>query len=340
MENNEVKNSKIMIIYDDVIMMDMLSLALKKYGHEIIPFTEPISAIESLKSDKYDILIVNYLMAPVNGDKIIELVRQFNKEIYIILMSTSKTLSPSIDAMRDLDIQSFFEKGSRFDQLILDIQSGIKYINQLNRIKDMNMQLEKYIVDFGKVLLSTIDAKDNYTGDHSKRVSIYSLRLAKKINLSEEDTATLKMAAYFHDIGKIGIPDEILSKTSKLTDDEYATMKTHSLIGANILSVSDVFKDISNIVMGHHERIDGNGYPNKLLGEDIPYLSKIISIADTFDAITTKRSYKEVMDIDYAIAELQRVKGAQLDSQLVDNFIELINEDKENFIVKDLKTDD
>lgn len=325
-----------MIIDDDVTIMDMLSLVLSKYGHEVIPFTEPISAIESLKSSHYDILIVNYLMTPVNGDKIIELVRQFNKEIYIILMSTSKNLSPTVDAMRDLDIQSFFEKGSRFDQLILNIQSGVKYVNQLNKIKNMNMQLEKYIVDFGKVLLSAIDAKDNYTGDHSKRVSIYSMRLANKINLNDKDKETLKMAAYFHDIGKIGIPDEVLSKTTRLTDDEYETMKTHSTIGSNILSVSDVFKDISQIVKCHHERIDGNGYPSKLTDENIPFLSKIISIADTFDAITTKRSYKAEMNIDYAINELERVRGTQLDAKLVDNFIEIINEDKDNFIIQNV----
>ncbi len=337
MEDDVIKSAKIMVIDDDVMIMDMLSLVLKKYGHEVVPFTEPISAIESLKNEHYDILLVNYLMTPVNGDKIIELVRQFNKEIYIILMSTSKNLSPSVDAMRDLDIQSFFEKGSRFDQLILNIQSGVKYVNQLNRIQNMNMRLEKYIVDFGKVLLSTIDAKDSYTAGHSKRVSIYAMRLAEKLNLSDKDKETLKMASYFHDIGKIGIPDEVLSKTTKLTDEEYETMKTHALISANILSVSDVFKEISQIVKCHHERIDGKGYPSGISDDEIPYLSKIISIADTFDAITTKRSYKDAMNIDYAINELEKVKGSQLDLSLVNEFIKLINESKDNFIVNDVE---
>lgn len=337
MENENISNAKIMIIDDDVTMMDMLSLVLKKYGHSTFPFTEPISAIEALKSEHFDILIVNYLMSPVNGDKIIELIREFNKEIYIILMSTSKNLSPSVDAMRDLDIQSFFEKGARFDQLILDIQSGVKYINQLNRIKNMNLQLEKYIIDFGKVLLNTIDAKDNYTGDHSKRVSIYAIRLGEKIGLSSLELEQLKMAAYFHDIGKIGIPDEILSKTGKLTDSEYETMKTHSVIGANILSVAEVFKSISYIVMCHHERVDGKGYPNNLSSENIPLLSKILAICDTFDAITTKRSYKEELDINFALKELDRVKDMQLDKELTEKFIELINEDKENFIIKDIE---
>ena len=335
MENENIVHAKIMVIDDDVTIMDMLSLALGRYGHTVIPFTEPISAIENLKSEHYDILIVNYLMSPVNGDKIVKLVREFNSEIYIILMSTSINLSPSVDAMRDLDIQAFFEKGARFDQLILNVQSGVKYINQLNKIKNMNMQLEKYIVDFAEVLLKTIDAKDNYTGNHSKRVARYCERLANYINLDKPTIDTLKMAANFHDIGKIGIPDEVLSKTSKLTDDEYEIIKTHSVIGANILSVSDVFSDIANIVKCHHERIDGKGYPLGLTGNEIPFLSKIISIADTFDAMTTKRSYKEVMDLDYALSELERVKGTQLDAELTAKFIELINQDKDNFVIKD-----
>ena len=173
----------------------------------------------------------------------------------------------------------------------------------------MNMQLEKYIIDFAEVLLKTIDAKDNYTGSHSKRVAEYALRLGGYIDLDKDSYETLKMAANFHDIGKIGIPDDVLSKTTKLTDEEYEIIKTHSTIGANILSVSDVFKDIAFIVKCHHERIDGRGYPSGLTGEEIPFLSKIISIADTFDAMTTKRSYKESFDIDYAINELNRVKG-------------------------------
>ena len=335
MENEEIINAKIMIIDDDVTIMDMLSLALKRYGHSVVPFTEPISAIEALKAEHFDILIVNYLMSPVNGDKIVKLIREFNSEIYIILMSTSINLSPSVDAMRDLDIQAFFEKGSRFDQLLLNVQSAVKYVNQLNKIKNMNLKLEKYIIDFAEVLLKTIDAKDNYTGNHSKRVAEYSYRLGSYIGLSKGELDTLKMAANFHDIGKIGIPDDVLSKTEKLDYEEYEIIKTHSVIGANILSVSDVFKDIAFIVKCHHERIDGKGYPSGLKDDEIPYLSKIISIADTFDAMTTKRSYKESKDLDFALEELDRVKGSQLDFNLTEKFIEIINQSPDSFIIKD-----
>lgn len=336
MENKPIESARIMVIDDDISMMDMLSIILSKYGHTVDPFTEPVSAIEALKLKPYDILIVNYLMSPVNGDRVVELVREFNKEIYIIMMSVNKDLAPSIDAMTNLDIQSYFEKSSRFDQLILTIQSGIKYTNQLRNIKNMNIQLEKYVVDFANVLLKTVDAKDNYTAAHSKRVCEYVLKFADKLNLEKKDKEILKLAGLFHDIGKIGIPDNILTKKDRLTDEEFEIIKYHPTIGANILAVADIFKDVHEIVNCHHERIDGKGYPNGMTSDKIPYLSRMLSICDSFDAITTKRSYKEVYSIEYAIDELKRVRGSQLDSELTDKFIELVKENMDTFIITNI----
>lgn len=336
MESNQIINAKIMIIDDDISMMNILSEILGKYGHIVTPFTEPVSAIEALKFESYDILIVNYLMSPVNGDRVVELVREFNKEIYIILMSINKDLSPSIDAMRTLDIQSYFEKSSRFDQLILTIQSGIKYTNQLRNIRDMSLQLEKYVVDFANVLLNTVGVKDNYTASHSKRVRNYAIKFADSLKLSDKEKEILNLAALFHDIGKIGIPDSILTKSDKLTPEEYEVIKYHPTIGANILSVADIFKDVTGIINCHHERIDGTGYPNGILDKDIPFLSKILSICDSFDAITTKRSYKEIWSVDFAIEELTKAEGSQLDKELTIKFINLIKENKDNFTIKDI----
>lgn len=336
MENKPIQNARIMVIDDDISMMDMLSIMLSRYGHTVVPFTEPVSAIEALKSQPFDILIVNYLMSPVNGDRVVELVREFNKEIYIIMMSVNKDLAPSIEAMTNLDIQSYFEKSSRFDQLILTIQSGIKYTNQLRNIKNMNLQIEKYVVDFADVLLNTVDAKDNYTAMHSKRVCEYALRFADALKLSTTDRDTLKLACLFHDIGKIGIPDSILTKTERLTDDEYDTIKYHPTIGANILSVADLFSNVHDIVKCHHERIDGKGYPNGISNNSIPYLSKILSICDSFDAITTKRSYKEVYSIEYALEELNRVKGTQLDKDLTEKFIKMVKENINGFVIENI----
>lgn len=322
---------KVLIIDDDISIMEMLSMMLKKYNCDVTTYTEPVSAIEELKNNKYDILILNFLMMPVNGDRIVELVREFDKEIYIILMSTHNDLVPSIDLMKKLDIQAYFEKSSRFDELIMLVQGGIKYIEQLNSIKEMNMQLDKNLIEFAKILLNTISAKDNYTKDHSQNVSKLCVMFANYLNLSENDIENLRIAALFHDIGKIGIPDNILQKEGKLTDTEIETIKLHPVIGANIFSSTDIFKHIAPIIVAHHERVDGTGYPNNLKGNEIPYLAKILTICDCFDAMVSKRSYKEKMTIDYAIEQLNKGAGTQFDRELAESFIKLINEKREVF---------
>ncbi len=326
MENErKITNAKILIIDDDVNMTDILTMVLNKYGHTVSSYTEPVSAIETLKAEKYDILIVNYLMTPVNGDRIVQLVREFDKEIYIILMSMHKDLAPSIQTMQNLDIQAYFEKSSHFDQLIILIQSGIKYIEQLDKIKNMNLKLEKYLVDFAKILLNTVGAKDHYTEGHSIRVSEFAVLFAKELDLPENVQENLRTAGHFHDIGKIGIPDNILLKEGKLTDDEFDTIKLHPVIGSNILAVSDIFNEVTPIILHHHERIDGNGYPNKLKGENIPYLARLLTICDSFDAITAKRSYKEEVSIEHAISELKNGKNTQFDSELTDVFLNILD---------------
>lgn len=326
MSNDEtIKNAKILIIDEDVNMMEIISEILKGYGHTVSTFTEPVSAIEELKANKYDILLVNYLMSPVNGDRVVELVREFDKEIYIILMSMHKDLTPSIETMQTLDIQAYFEKSSRFDQLIIMIQSGIKYIEQLRKVKSINLKLDHYLFDFAQILLNTITAKDNYTGEHSKRVTSYCRLFAKFLELDDISTDNLLKAASFHDVGKIGIPDSVLLKEGKLTDEEYDTIKLHPVIAANIFSVSDIFKDIVPIIKHHHERYDGNGYPDKLKGENIEYLARVLSLCDSFDAIVSRRPYKDERSIQSALEEIKRFSGTQFDPNLADKFIVLVN---------------
>lgn len=330
MISEHIQSAKIMIIDDDIGMMDVLSAILSKYNHQLFPFTEPVAAIEALKADSFDILIVNYLMSPVNGDRIIELVRQFNKDIYIILISTHKDLVPSIDTMQNLDIQGYFEKSAHFDQLIMMIQSGIKYIEQLNHIKNMSIQLEQYLIDFANVLLNTVTAKDHYTGDHSYRVSKIAELFGQYLNLSTADKESLALAGMFHDIGKIGISDNILLKEDKLSDFEYESIKLHPIIGANILSVSKMFNTSSPAIRGHHEKYDGSGYPDKLKGENIPYLARILSICDTFDAIVADRPYKPGHPVEYALEQIKKNKNTQFDPKLVDQFISFIDNDLSN----------
>ena len=177
-------------------------------------------------------------------------------------------------------------------------------------------------------LTAAIDAKDSYTFEHSCHVSDYAVLLAKKIGLEPNDIEIVKEAGLLHDIGKIGIPESILKKQGRLNDEEYEIMKTHVTNSIEMIHFLPNMNYVIPAVLSHHERYDGKGYPRGLKGEDIPLLGRILAVCDSFDAMTTKRTYKEAMSIDYAIGELERNKGTQFDPKLAETFIELLKEGK------------
>lgn len=271
-------------------------------------------------------------MTPIHGDQVVETIREFNKDLYILLLTGHKDLAPPLDTIRRLDIQGYCEKSDKFDQLLLLVESGIKAIAQMNLIreinvelKDANEKLEKAYMESIETLRFTVEAKDSYTRGHSDRVSEYSVLIGKKLGLSNEDINTLKIGGLFHDIGKIGVPDSILLKDAKLTDDEYSEIKNHPTIGAHILSNATIFSNVIPVVKHHHERYDGNGYPGKLKGEDIPYLARIAAIADSFDAMTSKRTYRNSLPLDIVKTEIERCKGSQFDPNCADAFLDILN---------------
>lgn len=172
--------------------------------------------------------------------------------------------------------------------------------------------------------------KDEYTLGHLDRVSDISVLIGKKMGLTEEELKTLKVGSFLHDIGKIEIPDSILLKDSKLTDEEYSKMKMHTVIGAKLLEKDNMFNNIIPIVKYHHERYDGKGYPENLQGEQIPLLARITSIADAFDAMSSKRAYNTVMDLDTIKQQLKNNRGTQFDPIATDAFLDVLENDLES----------
>lgn len=175
-----------------------------------------------------------------------------------------------------------------------------------------------------KALMSALDAKDHYTAGHCMRVTDYALLLGRAVNLPQERLDLLEEAALFHDIGKIGIPEQILNKKDSLTTEEFEEMKKHPVIGAEIIASTRVFAEHAELVRHHHERYDGRGYPDGLKGEEIPIEARIMAIADTYDAMTSDRPYRSRMSKEKAINILLDCRGTQFDPQLVDIFVELI----------------
>ena len=327
MQNANDKGYRIIAVDDEEGIVDSLSIFLKRSGYDFTGVTDPMEAIEKVKNEHFDLMVLDFIMTPIHGDQVVEEIRKFNKELYILLLTGHKDLAPPLETIRKLDIQGYCEKSDKFDQLLLLIESGIKSIEQMNEIKRINEELsstyeklERAYLDSIQTLRYTVEAKDPYTRGHSDRVSKYSVLIGKYLGLSDTDLKTLEVGGLFHDIGKIGIPDSILLKESKLTDDEYSQIKNHPSIGAHILCNAEVFQDIIPNVKHHHERFDGTGYPGKLKGNDIPYLARIAAVADTFDAMTSRRTYRDPLSLDVVKAEIERCSGTQFDPEIAKVF--------------------
>lgn len=210
----------------------------------------------------------------------------------------------------------------------------LKYAEALNNtiteLKERNIELQESYLDAIHRLVLAAEYKDEETGNHIVRMSKYSALLAEKLGLPVKAVQNIKYATPMHDLGKIGIPDNILTKPGKLTDEEFETMTKHTTIGAKILadSRSEILKTARRIALTHHEKWDGTGYPNSLSKNKIPVEGRIVGLADVFDALTSKRPYKEPYPIEAAIEIIKLGRGHHFDPVIVDIFLDNIKEIK------------
>jgi putative nucleotidyltransferase with HDIG domain len=206
-------------------------------------------------------------------------------------------------------------------QLIENLQQKIE------EVKELYVREHRIFIHTAIALAAAIDARDQYTHGHTERVTNYCLAIAKELEGVPEVShyknfrETLQISALLHDVGKIGIPDYILSKNGKLTPEEYEEIKKHSIIGATILHPIKELSDVAKEVRHHQECFDGSGYPDGLAGNDIPLVARIIAVADAFDAMTTNRPYRRRKAVEEAVQELKAKSGTQFDSVIVSAFL-------------------
>ena len=310
---NAENTYKIIAVDDEIGIIDSLSVLLKRSGYQLTGVTDPYEAIEKVRNEHFDLMLLDFIMTPIHGDMVVEEIRKFNQELYILLLTGHKDLAPPLETIKKLSIQGYYEKSDKFDQLLLLIESGIRSVEQMKTIKKINEelkekndQLEKAYLESIQTLRYTVEAKDRYTRGHSDRVAEFSVLIGKYLGLSEKDLKVLRIGGLFHDIGKIGVPDSVLLKKGSLTDYEYSEIKNHPSIGKQILSNATIFQDMIPIVYYHHEKYDGTGYPSGLKGNDIPFFARITAVADTFDAMSTKRSYRNALPLSVVRNEIEK----------------------------------
>lgn len=199
----------------------------------------------------------------------------------------------------------------------------------IESLKQLTEEKENLFASSIRALANSIEARDFYTRGHSERVTEFSVKIARAMGMNDEKLEKIRYAALLHDIGKINVPEDILHKPGKLTDEEYNIMKQHPVQGAKILRPVEEFREILPFLYHHHERYDKKGYPTGLGGQEIPLGARILAVADSFDAMTSDRPYRKGMEIDKAIDELERNKNSQFDPEIVDVFVKIIKNDGE-----------
>jgi len=245
-----------------------------------------------------------------------------------------------------------------------DLKQEIRRLNQITReqnfkLQDMNRNLEEKVrertkqlagknaelrtayVQTIRALAEAVDAKDAYTRGHSERVGVYASRIARELGLRKEMIERVYIAGLLHDVGKIGVPDHIITKPDRLTPDEYREIQKHPEIGARILEPVEFLRNVVPCVRHHHEWYDGceAGYPQRLRGDQIPLPSRIILVADTVEAMTSDRPYRRALPLETVVSELHKYSGSQFDPNAVEAFLRLIEIEGETFLSRDQKFD-
>ncbi|MCM1144544.1 MAG: HD-GYP domain-containing protein [Blautia sp.] len=251
----------------------------------------------------------------------------FFPDVLLSVFTPSIALLIILFSMETPDYQLLIKTLAELDDLRKNLQIEVK--KQTKTAEERREKAERLSEQIILTLANTIDAKDKYTNGHSERVASYSREIAKRMGMSDTEQQQIYYMGLLHDIGKIGISDTIINKTEKLTDEEYHMILRHPEIGAEILATLSELPDISIGAKYHHEKYDGTGYPNKVAGEDIPLQARIIGIADAYDAMASKRSYRDVLPQKVVREEIEKGRGTQFAPECADIMLQMIDEDTE-----------
>jgi putative nucleotidyltransferase with HDIG domain len=339
MENcMESSGLNILVVDDEVEAVNMLSKFLTREGHCVTAAHDGTEAVDICAKAMPDIIVMDIRMPVMDGLEALKRIRKHNEDVIIIMLTAVDDIDTAMNAIKE-GADDFIRKPLNLIELKRSIEVNVerkrlihenrdyqkrledRVAEQTQRISKLYYDLKKAYVDVIKALSEAIEAKDPYTRGHCRRVTMYSMRMGKTLGLGKEKMETLEFGTLLHDIGKIGVREDILSKPGKLTGEEFDHVKTHSTIGDNILLEVDFLKEARKIVRYHHERTDGKGYPNGLSDGQLGTLVKIVIIADAYDAMTSERPYRKGMSREKALSILKENRGTQFDGELVNVFI-------------------
>jgi response regulator RpfG family c-di-GMP phosphodiesterase len=276
----------------------------------------------------FDVLLTDIRMPVMDGITLLSEAAKSCPGTAGIVMSANAELDTAVQALK-MGACDYITKPINFDVLLITIEKALREKDQKRQLDDYRMNLEKKVGEQAEIInfrfidamIQALEERDSFHCGHSKRVTRYSLAIAEELGLKGQEFEDLRRAAVFHDLGKIGVRDAVLNKRGKLTDEEYGEIVLHPEKAVRILELIPPFIPLLPAILHHHERFDGRGYPARLSGDKIPFASRIMAIADTFDAMTSTRAYRKALPVSDAIAEIRRYSGTQFDPDIVPAFI-------------------
>ncbi|HEX4622490.1 MAG TPA: HD domain-containing phosphohydrolase, partial [Myxococcaceae bacterium] len=329
---------RILLVDDDALILQALSRILKAEGYEVVAHSDPEQAATEVG---FQVIITDFMMPKMNGIELLGVLRQTNPNAVRILLTAAADFKIASDGVNRGEIYRLLGKPWTLTELTNCVRQAVQHHHLLEEnarltrevvakneeLVAINRNLEKLVVERTNGLLdgliSALDYRDTETQWHSRRVSLYSRRIAEAAGVHGVELDTIEQGALLHDIGKIGVPDAVLLKPGKLTQDEWKEMRKHPDIGHQMIHNIPFLSTPAQIVLSHQERWDGEGYPRKLKGPEIHIGARIFAVADTLDAMTSDRPYRLGTTFSNAIQEIQRCKGSQFDPEVVRAFVDI-----------------
>jgi len=330
---------RILVVDDDKIVCHVLAQRLKREGYSCVSAYNGKEAFEYFCKGTYSLVISDIRMPEKDGLELLGLVKAVRPTMKFIIMTAYAEIEVAVEAIRlgandflikpfDLELAVFaVKKALEQNKMEEELESYHKDLKKLvaektGKLEEAYHTLKKAHLDSVKVLAEAIDAKDPYTRGHSDRVRQMSLQTATSLGFDEERMEILEYGALLHDIGKIGIKDEILRKSGPLSTEEYQAIREHPLIGVKIVEGVEFFKNKIPMIRNHHEQFDGKGYPDGLVGEAIPLEARIIAVPDAFDAMASLRPQRRTRSLEEILSEMEQQRGRQFDPRILEIFLQ------------------
>jgi putative nucleotidyltransferase with HDIG domain len=327
------RQEKILVVDDEAIIRKLLCKKFSSNGYVCLTAGDADQALKDIAASRPDLVILDINMPGKPGTALLSEIMVTFPDTAVIMATALSNSHTAIHCMKE-GAYDYLIKPFDLDDVMLSVSRALEKKKLEHENKDYQQHLEEKVeeqsakirasfINSVTSLAYALEAKDKYTSGHSQRVTDMAAAIALKLNLAQESIEKIKQAGLLHDIGKIGVREDILNKTGTLTDEEFQHVKRHCEKGDRILSPIMEDKDISRMVRHHHEHWDGKGYPDGLSGQQIPQGARILAVADAYDAMTSERPYRKAMKPDESRAEIARFAGSQFDPGVVSAFLEI-----------------